>query len=156
VQGIERVLGGFDSGEPMARPYSQDLRIRLVRIVENGRSARGTAKLFSVSPSSAVKWTQRWRREGSIAPSKTRGHRRSLLEPHAEWILQLIEERPDLTLEEIRAALKTRGVSASIGTVWNFFDRRNISYKKKPARIRARPSRRGRRPRRLERHPAAA
>jgi transposase len=78
------------------------------------------------------------------------------LEPHAEWILQLIEARPDLTLEEIRAALKTRGVGASIGTVWNFFDRRNISYKKKPARIRARPPRRGRGPRRLERHPAAA
>ena len=140
----------------MARPYSQDLRIRLVRIVENGRSARGTAKLFSVSPSSAVKWAQRWRREGSIAASKTRGHRRSLLDPHAEWISQLIEERPDLTLEEIRAALKRRGVSASIGTVWNFFDRRNISYKKKPARIRARPPRRGRGPRRLERYSGAA
>jgi transposase len=85
-----------------------------------------------------------------------RGHRRSLLEPHAEWILQLIEARSDLTLEEIRAALAKRGVSACIGTVWNFFDRRNISYKKKPARIRARPSRRGRGPRRLERHSGAA
>jgi transposase len=149
-------LGGFDSVEPMTRPYSQDLRIRLVTLVENGRSARSTAKLFSVSPSTAIKWTQRWRREGNIGPRKTRGHRRSLLEPHSEWILQMIEKRPDLTLEEIRAALKARGVNVSIGTVWNFFDRRNISYKKKPARIRARPPRRGRRPRRLERYSGAA
>jgi len=153
---IGRVLGGVDSGDPMARPYSQDLRTRLVRIVEGGRSARSTAKLFAVSASSAIKWVQRWRREGSVAPNPIRGHRRPLLEAHAEWILQLIEARPDLTLEEIRAALNKRGVSASVGTVWNFFDRRKIGFKKKPVRQRARPPRRGRGSRRLERQPGAA
>jgi len=67
----------------MARAYSEDLRVRLVGIVESGRSARSTAKLFSVSASTAVKWAQRWRREKSVAPSKLRGHRLSPLEAHA-------------------------------------------------------------------------
>ena len=106
------------------------MRIRVVRIVEGGRSARSTAKLFSVSASSAVKWVQRWRRVGSVAPNPVRGHRRPVLEGHAEWILRLVEAKPDLPLEEIRAELGKRGVSASIGTIWNFFDRRKISFKK--------------------------
>jgi len=50
----------------MARPCSEDLRIRLVKVVENGHSARSTAKLFAVSSSSAIKRVQRWRREGSL------------------------------------------------------------------------------------------
>lgn len=140
----------------MARPYSEDLRIRLVGIVEGGSSARSTAKLLAVSASSAIKWVQRWRRSGSVAPSPVRGHRRPLLEAHAEWLLQLIEAEPDLTLEEIRAKLRQRGVSAGVGTVWNFFDRRDISFKKKRARRRAGPRRRGGGPRRLERQPGAA
>lgn len=140
----------------MARPYSEDLRIRLVGIVEGGSSARSTAELFAVSASSAIKWVQRWRRSGSVAPSPVRGHRRRLLEAHAEWLLQLIEAEPDLTLEEIRAKLRQRGVSASVGTVWNFFDRRDISFKKKRARRRAGPRRRGGGPHRLERRPGAA
>jgi transposase len=135
----------------MAAPYSQDLRTRVIQIVEGGRSARSTAKLFAVSASSAVKWVQRWRREGSIAPSPVRGHRGRLLEAHAEWILRLVEEKPDLTLEEIRTELGRRGISASMGTLWNFFDRRKISFKKKPVRQRAEPRRRGRSARRLER-----
>ncbi len=94
----------------MAAPYSQDLRTRVIQIVEGGRSARSTAKLFAVSASSAVKWVQRWRREGSIAPSPVRGHSGRLLEAHAEWILRLVEEKPDLTLEEICTELGRRGI----------------------------------------------
>ena len=140
----------------MSRAYSEDLRIRLVRIVESGRSARSTAKLFAVSESSAIKWVQRWRRSGSVAPNPERGHRRSLLEAHAEWLLERIEEKSDLTLEEIRAELRKRGVSVSIGTVWNFFARRKISFKKNSLRHRARPRRRGRGPHRMERGSSTA
>ena len=48
-------------GAAMSRSYSEDLRIRLVRLVERGASRRAAAKLFGVSPSIAVKWMQRWR-----------------------------------------------------------------------------------------------
>ena len=140
----------FDSGEPMARAYSQDLRSRLIEIVESGRSARSTAKLFRVSASSAVKWVQRWRRTGSVSANPVRGHRRRVLEAHAEWLLKLVATRSDLTLKEIRANLAKRGVRVSIGTLWNFFERQNISFKKKPLRQRAGPPGRRHGSRRLE------
>ncbi|HEY1630690.1 MAG TPA: IS630 family transposase [Rhizomicrobium sp.] len=114
----------------MARPYSQDLRVRLVRYVEGGVSARSAAKVFGVSESSAIKWMQRWRQQGSVAPNPVRGHRRQLLEGHADWLLRVIETKTDLTLEEIRARLKKRGVRVSLWTVWSFYDRHDISFKK--------------------------
>lgn len=54
----------------------------------------------------------------------------SLLERHAEWLLALIAEQPDLTLDEIVAAMRKQRIAGSRRAVWRFFDRRNISFKK--------------------------
>src|SRR5271156_4337084 len=97
-------------GSLMARAYSQDLRIGLVRYVEGGVSARSAAKVFGVSESSAIKWMQRWRREKSVAPNPVRGHRRRLLDSHADWLLVMIETKTDITLDEIRVRLRKRGM----------------------------------------------
>jgi transposase len=140
----------------MARAYSQDFRFGLVRYVEGGVSARAAAKVFGVSESSAIKWMQRWRRQGSVAPDPVRGHRRQLLESHAVWLLEVIETKTDLTLEEIRALLKKRGVRVSLWTVWSFYDRHDISFKKKRLRQRTGPRRRRGGTAALERHAKAA
>ena len=52
----------------MARPYSLDLRERVVASVEGGRSCRETARLFAISVASVVKWTQRKRRQPAAKP----------------------------------------------------------------------------------------
>jgi transposase len=140
----------------MARPYSQDLRVRLVRYVEGGVSARAAAKVFGVSESAAIKWMQRWRRQGSVAPDPVRGHRRQLLESHTDWLLEVIEAKTDLTLEEIRAQLKKRGARVSLWTVWSFYDRHDISFKKKRLRQRTGPRRRRGGTATLERHAKAS
>ena len=90
-------------GASMSRSYSEDLRIRLVRLVENGLSRRAAAKLFGVSPSSAVKWMQRWRTRRSVAPNRVRGHRRQALAAHSDWLMEVVREKPDITLAEISA-----------------------------------------------------
>jgi transposase-like protein len=54
----------------MARPYSLDLRERVVAAVESGRRVREFASSFGVSVSSLVKWSQRYRRTGSAAASR--------------------------------------------------------------------------------------
>src|ERR1700694_2216823 len=46
-------------------------------------------------------------------------------------MLVLIAKQPDLTLDEIVAATEKRGIACSRTAVWRFFDRRNISFKKK-------------------------
>lgn len=140
----------------IARAYSQDLRIRLVRYVEGGVSARAAAKVFGVSESSAIKWMQHWRRQRSVAPHPVRGHRRRLLESHADWLLEVIQAKTDLTLEEIRAQLKKRGVRVCLWTVWSFYDRHDISFKKKRLRQRTGPRRRRGGAGALERHAKAA
>ena len=65
----------------MARPYSQDLRDRVVASVTAGRSCRATAALFGVSVASVVKWSQRWRLTGSAAAGKMGGWKRLMLLP---------------------------------------------------------------------------
>ena len=140
----------------MARAYSEDLRVRLVGLVESGTSARSAAKLFEVSASTAVKWMQRWRRERSVAPNPVRGHRRARLNGHSDWLLELIETKPDLTLEEIRMRLKKRGVGVSLWTVWSFYERQKMSFKKNRVRQRAGSRRRGRGTRAVESQSSAA
>ena len=44
----------------------------------------------------------------------------------------MVEETPDITLEELRGKLREHGISASVSTLWRFFDRRQISFKKRP------------------------
>jgi len=123
----------------MPKACSEDLRARVVEAVEAGASRRAAAARFSVSPSSAVKWLQRWREGGTVAVSPSGGSR-SPLDGHADFLLGLIGAHPDLTLDEVGARLAERGVGASRTAVWRFFDRHGIGFKKKPARQRAGPA----------------
>jgi transposase len=67
----------------MPQSYSGDLRERVIGTVEAGASRREAAELFEISVSSAIRWGQRWREEGSSEP-KPRGGSCSALENHAE------------------------------------------------------------------------
>ncbi len=127
----------------MVRPYSMDLRERLVAAVEGGESRRSAARRFGVSASVAVKWLQRSRRTGSVAPGQMGGHRRPALEGQRDWVLARIAEKPDLTLRALAAELSERGVKAGQYAVWSFFKREGMTFKKKPARGRAEPAGRG-------------
>ena len=53
-------------------------------------------------------------------------------------ILWMVEETPDITLEELRGKLGEGGISASVITLWRFFDRRQITFKKRLSMRRSR------------------
>jgi transposase len=76
----------------MPRPYSVDLRVRVIGDISTGASRRETE--------------------------------------HAGFLLGLITGQPDLTLDEVVAAMRKRGIPGSRSAVWRFFDRRDISFKK--------------------------
>ena len=99
----------------MPRPYSQDLRERVIGAVAAGSSARSAARVFGVSESVAVKWVARWRRTGSVSAKRMGGYKRSPLDAHAGLLVALIADRPDLTVEEIRRALRARGIHTGYG-----------------------------------------
>lgn len=113
----------------MPKPYSRDLRERVVRAVEAGASCHEAAAAFEVSPSSAIRGVARWRQTGTVV-AKPMGGKRSPLDIHAEWLLELIAAEPDLTLQEIRGRLRACGVFVSASSVWRFFDRHHITFKK--------------------------
>ena len=114
----------------MPRPYSNDLRARVIEAIEAGASRREAADRYELSPSVVVIWAQRWEETGSVAAMPSGGST-SPLEEHAEFLLGLIVEQPDLTLDEIVAVMRKKRILGSRSAVWRFFERRNISFKKK-------------------------
>jgi transposase len=114
----------------MPAAYSVDIRGRVIARVESGSSRREAAEQFEVSPSSAIKWVAFYRASGSCA-AKPRGGSISPLEEHADFLLVLIKKQPDLTLDEVVCALRQQRISGSRTSVWRFFKRHHITFKKK-------------------------
>src|SRR2546422_263357 len=98
---------GDGGGAQMAKGYSKDLRVRAVSIVEGGESAREAARVLNIGASTAIRWIERWTTTGRVDAKAGTGHSRSPLEKHKQWLLDLVARQPDLTLEEIRARLRT-------------------------------------------------
>jgi transposase len=122
----------------MAKGYSKDLRVRAVSIVEAGESAREAARLLDLGASTAIRWIARWTRTGSVEAKPGTGHSRSPLKTHERWLLDLVAAEPDLTLEEIRARLGSeKKLKAGTTSIWRFYDRHGITFKKNSARRRA-------------------
>jgi transposase len=127
----------------MPKSHSVDLRKRVIGAVEAGASRREAAELFSVDASSAVRWLQCWNETKRCEP-KPRGGSISPLERYAEQVLALVAEQSDLTLEETVTELRKRRIRTSRSAVARFFQRHDITFKKKESASRgAAPRRRG-------------
>jgi putative transposase len=118
----------------MTRPLSNDLRERVVAAVAAGGSCRSVAERFGVAVSSVVKWCQRHRATGSVAPGKMGGHRKRVLEPHRAFIVERLHETPHLTLHGLKDELASRGVQVSHNAVWVFLRREGLRFKKNAVR----------------------
>jgi putative transposase len=125
----------------MTAPLSQDLRRRIARAVAQGSSIRQAAARYEVSPSAAIKLMRRVRTTGSLAPDRIGGHRRPVLEPHADLLRSLIAAKSGITLSEIQAELRARGiVVAALSTILLSLRRLGLRHKKRRS---GRPSRTG-------------
>ena len=117
----------------MHGPYPVELRMRVIDFVEGGASRRDAAEQFEVSASSAVRWVQRFRDDGTCEPMR-RGGGTSPLEKYSRQILALISARRDLTLNEMVSALHKRRIPGSRSALSRFFARHGITVKKKACR----------------------
>jgi transposase len=119
----------------MAKAYSQDLRDRVIdAVTTGGMSRRAAARRYAVSESTAIKWLGRYRRDGARAPTGRRGHRRSALMPHRDFLEAARAEKPDITLEALgRRLLAERGVKADTSMLSRFFRRIGVTLKKRPS-----------------------
>lgn len=128
----------------MARPYSIDLRERVVARVLAGETVRVVASTFEVSVSAVVKWSQRYRASGSVQPGKMGGHRPALLAAHRDFVHARFAAEPELPLRSLQRELAERGIRVSYGAIWSFVHAEGLSFKKNRAGKRAGPA--GRRP----------
>ncbi|CAN2536354.1 hypothetical+protein [Methylocapsa aurea] len=112
---------------------SMDLREKVMKAIRGGMSCRQAATRFDIGPATAVRWAKRVEITGEVAPGKMGGDRRSRrIEAHADFILAQIKETPDMTIVELRDALRERhDFAVGYGTMWRFLARHGITRKKK-------------------------
>jgi transposase len=130
----------------MARPLSQDLRSRVIAVVDGGMSCNAAAERFGIAVSSAVRWVRAWRAEGRATALPQGGDLRSRhIEVYRDVILAAIKAEVDITLVELAELLRREhGASFAPSTVWRFLDRHDLTFKKNGTRQRAGAARRRR------------
>jgi putative transposase len=121
----------------MSKPYSMDLRERVVAAVEEGGlSRRKAAAHFGVSIRVAIEWVRRFRETGSVAPGKIGGYKpKKIRGAHRDWLVARCQAK-DFTLRGLVVELAERGLAVDYRSVWEFVHAEGLSYKKNRSRQR--------------------
>ncbi|UWU93986.1 IS630 family transposase [Bradyrhizobium sp. CB1015] len=115
----------------MGKPYSLDLRKRVVAAIEGGMSRNQAAKQFGVAISTAIGWMKRVDETGSVEPSQIGGYKpKAISGEHAVWLSQRIKDG-DFTIRGLVAELAGRGLKVDYHSVWDFVHAEKLSFKKK-------------------------
>src|SRR5258708_31263275 len=115
----------------MPKPYSDDLRERVVEAVVAGASRREAAESFSLSASSTVRWLQRWRDTGN-ARAKLSGGSTSPFGVHLEWLFALVAQQPVLTVDQVVVAMHQPRHPRNPPPVWRLFQPPHVTINTKP------------------------
>jgi transposase len=127
IRFLDRMLEGS-----MGKPYSLDLRERVVAALEGGLSTDQAAKRFSIGKATAGAWGRLKRSQGDVRPAKQGKPKGSVLDAHADFILGTLRQTPDLTLAEMVERLAAERDVRVVGTaVWKFLDRHGQTHKKR-------------------------
>src|SRR6202046_4572093 len=127
----------------MGKPYSEDLRKRVVAaVVTGGLSCNAAAKQFGVPSARPLDGYGCSARPGGVAPGKMGGHRpKAISGEHQVWVLKRMKH--DFTLRGLVAEFAERGLKVDYRSVWEFVHAEKLSFKKKRGGWRTRAARRG-------------
>jgi transposase len=115
----------------MARAYSHDLRVRVLDAVSEGLLRRKAAVRYRIGIATVIRWAAHAAVTGETKAKRQGRPRGSKLDAHEGFLLALVDETDDITLAEMLARLRTvRDVSVGLGTLWRFFARRAVTWKK--------------------------
>jgi transposase len=122
------------------RPYSHDLRERIIAAREDGHSAEEASRLFRVSRRSVERYWKKFQTTGAVESEQFGGYRRSCLEGHDRSLRTWIGEKKDITLADLRERiLHDLGIKVGNTALWHRLEKLGLSYKKNATRCRARP-----------------
>ena len=127
----------------MGKPYSIDLRERVVAsVLEGGLSRNKAAAQFSMAVSTVVDWVKRYQQTGSLEPGQMGGHKQKAIRgEHEDFLTQRMREG-GFTLRGLVRELADRGLAVDYRSVWNFVHAQKLSFKKNRRGERARSARR--------------
>src|SRR6266849_8677146 len=115
----------------MGKPYSDDLRERVVAAIESGYTRKEVADLFNMALSTVGGFIRRKRETGNVSPDKFGGYKTFLLETYADLVKELVAEQPDSTLAELQVRLAKEKVKVSQSGISRFLHHINLTFKKK-------------------------
>ena len=123
----------------MAKPYSEDLRRRVVGTIEDGTTIPEAAEQCGVSISSVVRFLKLHRETGSVTSAKFGGYKDFALAAHEDLVRKLVAEQPDITLAELEDRLAKKKITVGKSSISRFLQHLKLSFKKKvcgqPSRI---------------------
>jgi transposase len=114
----------------MGKPYSDDLRSRVVSSMASGWTCREAGQVFGVAPSTAGNWYRRYQRTSAYSALAMGGDHRSKLTAEASWISDRLSAVPELTLTEVCGDLADRGIEVSYASVWRTVKKLGLRFKK--------------------------
>jgi transposase len=109
------------------KPYSKEFRGEVLAACDRGRGTREVATQFKVSESWVRRIKQERRELNKVAPLLKR-RRIPLWAPLADQMREVIRNKPDLTLRELKAELQTE---LSVATLCVALHRLRLTIKKK-------------------------
>lgn len=122
--------------------YSQDLRDRVLRAVERGERPTEIARRFEVSRVWVYQVADRFKATGQRSSLQVGGHLRSRVADLEGTIRGWLKAEPDLTLAQLCERLAKKGIEIKVPALWHQLNKWDLSFKKNPARQRARAARR--------------
>jgi transposase len=103
----------------MGKPYSQDLRERVLGAIDDGGDAYEIAPLFHVSVSYIYKILARRRTSGETTARAQRHGPLPKLAPYNDVLRARVEAAPDMTIDELRSwLLSEHKIKVSNTCVW--------------------------------------
>jgi transposase len=133
----------------MAKPYSQDLRERVVAAIDDGYTRAEIAAMLNIGTATVERYVRRQRRTGSLQSDKFGGHQRHKLAAHEKRVRKLVNAAPAQTLRELCSQLAVEGIEVSKSALDRFLKTLGLTYKKNSRGNRAATQRRDRRARRV-------
>ena len=121
----------------MAKPYSEDLRARVIGAIEDGATIPEAAEQCGVSISSVVRFLRLHRETGSVSAARFGGYKGFALAAHEDLVRQLVAEQPDMTLAELETRLAKKKITVGKSSISRYLHHLKLLYKKKSAGNRA-------------------
>jgi transposase len=121
----------------MPKPYSLDLRERVVRAIEDGLTRAAVAERYEIGISTVGRYLRRKAEKGGLEPEQFGGYRPYALAGHEDLIRGWVAECSDLTLRQLGERLREREIEVGQTAIFNFLEHLNLTLKKNSSRRRA-------------------